>query len=121
MKIKEKGLTGKAANNKRDLIAGPPRKFDAFRLMNKAGNSGATDGAAEPKKDIYLEYFGAKMLIVPDSNGQGCVSESEVPFVKNATLKYEGSGENVQWGDIKVRFSTLRSSQSQTFISRPSV
>jgi hypothetical protein len=47
MKIKEKGLTGRAADQRRDLINGAgPKKFNAFKLADgpKAGKEGKKDG-----------------------------------------------------------------------------
>ena len=39
MKIKEKGLTGKAANLRKESIAGPSRKgFNAFKEMAKGAD-----------------------------------------------------------------------------------
>lgn len=93
MKVKEKGLTGKAAVNRKEAMN--RRGFNAFREMEKKG--------ADPKKEVYLEFMGTKIRIHEDENGTGTVKEEEVPFVKGATLKFEGCGGDVSWLEIKVR------------------
>ncbi|SJL10808.1 uncharacterized protein ARMOST_14202 [Armillaria ostoyae] len=98
MKVKEKGLTGKAAQFRKDLIT--RRKFDAFKNMENEKK--ANEGKKEvEKKDIYLEYLGTKLLITPDSKGVGTVKEEEIPFLKGATLKFEGAFDNVSFNALK--------------------
>jgi len=104
MKIKEKGLSGKAANHRRELIA-YGKGFDAFREMAKEQKgSGKGEKKEEEKKDVYLEFMGTKILIHQDEEGSGYVKEEDVPFVKGATLKFDGCGGGVVWSEIKVRF-----------------
>ncbi|KAG7441259.1 uncharacterized protein BT62DRAFT_956111 [Guyanagaster necrorhizus] len=98
MKVKEKGLTGKAAQFRKDLIT--RRKFDAFKNMRNEKNTNDIAKEVE-KKDIYLEYLGAKLLVTPDSKGVGTVKEEEIPFVKGATLKFEGDFDNVSFNAVK--------------------
>lgn len=95
MKIKEKGLTGKSANNRRNLIANNTRGFNAFREMAK----GKQDKAP---KEVFLEFMGTKLLITKDKGGNGTVDEKDIPFVKGATLKFDGCGGDVKWPEIKV-------------------
>lgn len=103
MKIKEKGLKGKAASHRRDLIS-RGSGFDAFREMTKEKkSSGKGEKADEPKKEIYLEFLGSKIQIHEDEEGNGSVKDEDVPFVKGATLKFDGCGGNVVWSEIKVR------------------
>ncbi|EEB98543.1 hypothetical protein MPER_01926, partial [Moniliophthora perniciosa FA553] len=82
MKIKEKGLTGKAAERKRDNF-NSRRGFNAFQIPKKDGGllEDATSLALEgkPKKDVYMEYFGKKLLITRDNHGNGTVKEEEYP------------------------------------------
>ncbi len=89
MKIKEKGLTGKAAQFRKDLIV--RRKFDAFRLTGSAPSS--TPSSAP----IVLEYLGVKLPVSSD----GGIPEEDIPFVAKATLKFSGSFDNVYFNAIK--------------------
>lgn len=97
MKIKEKGLTGKSANHRRELMTA--KKFDAFREMSKAKSGGEKE---EVKKDVFLDFLGHKLLIKEDEDGNGTIDESDVPYVKGATLKFDGCGGDVTWSEIKV-------------------
>jgi lupus La protein len=119
MKIKEKGLTGKAANTRKDLMS-RSRGFDAFREMARAkGGSSKPSGekSSEPKKDVFLDFMGTKLLIDQDEEGNGSVKEEDVPFIKGATLKFDGCGGDVQWSEIKVRlmFNGLQAGRSTSF------
>lgn len=100
MKIKEKGLTGKSANHRRDLITS--KKFDAFREMAKAKAGGDKKQAEEPKRDVYLEFLGHKLLIKQDEEGNGTIGVEDIPYVKGVTLKFDGCGGDVTWSEIKV-------------------
>jgi len=97
MKIKEKGLTGKSANHRRELMTS--KKFDAFREMAKAGGGKKQE---EPKRDVYLEFLGHKLLIKQDEEGNGTISAEDIPYVKGVTLKFDGCGGDVTWSEIKV-------------------
>ena len=99
MKIKEKGLTGKGANHRRELLSS--QKFDAFREMAK-DNANSKKKAAE-NKDVFLEFLGHKILVKKDGEGQGVVDEKDIPFVKGVTLKFDGCGGDVTWSEIKVK------------------
>jgi lupus La protein len=101
MKIKEKGLSGKAANHRRELIA-HGKGFDAFREMAKERKASGKGEKKEEKKDVFLEFMGTKILIHRDEEGFGCVKEEDVPLVKGATLKFDGCGGDVIWSEIKV-------------------
>lgn len=46
--------------------------------------------------------MGTKLKIHTDESGAGSVNEEEVPFVKGATLKFEGCDGDVKWSEIKV-------------------
>jgi lupus La protein len=97
MKIKEKGLTGKTAANRKDSMANRPRGFNAFQEMAK-GNKKAEN--EKPKPEIWLEFMGTR-LRVHEENG-GSVKEEDVPYVRGSTLKFTGCGVNVNFKDIKV-------------------
>ncbi|KAE9389442.1 hypothetical protein BT96DRAFT_866347 [Gymnopus androsaceus JB14] len=96
MKIKEKGLTGKNAERKRDNMV--KRAFNAFTTPLSQGGLFKLDD----KKEIWLEFMGKKLRIERDDSGNGRVNEEEIPFVKGSTLKFEGVGENFSWSDIKL-------------------
>ena len=107
MKIKEKGLTGKGANHRRELLSS--QKFDAFREMAK-------DKKAAENKDVFLEFLGHKILIKKDGEGHGVVDEKDIPFVKGVTLKFDGCCGDVTWSEIKVKLPHFL---SRTFVTHP--
>ncbi|PPR05429.1 hypothetical protein CVT26_011307 [Gymnopilus dilepis] len=98
MKIKEKGLTGKAANYRRELISS--KKFDAFRDMDKSKDKGK-GASKDEKKDVFLDFLGHKILIKQDKDGNGIIDEKDIPFVKGVTLKFDGCGGDVSWSEVK--------------------
>ena len=68
MKIKEKGLTGKAI--KRDNYNGGHRSFDAFREMKK------TDAKSKPaEKEVILEFMGTRLPIKGTNASEARVEE----------------------------------------------
>lgn len=105
MKIKEKGLTGKAAEMRKNLYASG-RKFDAFREMASTKKGGPTKGTAEKEgdKEVFLEFMGTTLPIQRDEDGVGSVNEADIPFVKGATVRFEGvdAEAKVMFNDIKV-------------------
>ena len=102
MKIKEKGLTGKAANMRKQSLAGTGRKgFNAFQEM--AGTSGDKDkkkGNKAGKRQVVLEFLGQKIPIQEEDGGS--IKEGDLQFVKGATLKFEGVEGEVSFDEIKV-------------------
>jgi hypothetical protein len=98
MKIKEKGLTGKAATTRKASMATRPRGFNAFQEMSKGNKD--KGGKDKSKPEIWLEFMGTK-LRVHEENG-GSVKSENVPYVKGATLKFTGCGGDVSFRDIKV-------------------
>ncbi|KAJ2921280.1 hypothetical protein H1R20_g15815, partial [Candolleomyces eurysporus] len=94
MKIKEKGLTGKAAVHRREILA-KGRGFDAFKEMKS--------GADKPKQhnEAILEYIGNRITIRRDYEGNGSVDPEDVPFVRGATLRFDGCGGDCTWSDVK--------------------
>lgn len=100
MKIKEKGLTGKAADLRRQSIAGSGRKgFNAFKEMAEK-EKGDKKGKDKPKPEVYLEFLGNKIRVHEEDGGS--VKPEDVPFVKGASLKFEGAGDDVSFDEIKV-------------------
>lgn len=109
MKIKEKGLTGKSAVNRRESMVsgGPrPRAFNAFQEMAKA-KSGSKSGGDKPKPEIWLEFMGSKIR-VHEKDG-GSVDEADVPYIEGASLKFTGCGGTLNFKDIKVSTFFYRS------------
>ena len=108
MKIKEKGLTGKAADLRRQSLAGNGRKgFNAFKEMaenEKGGRKGKgrdKDEGGKPKPEVYLDFLGSRILVHEEDGGT--VKPEDVPAVKGASLKFEGAGGDVSFDEIKVR------------------
>ena len=97
MKIKEKGLTGKAAAIRKQTIAGSGRKgFNAFEEAKKSGEK--TQGKTTP--EVWLEFMGSKIRVHEEDGGS--IKEDELPFVRGASLKFEGCGDDVSFDEIKV-------------------
>lgn len=108
MKIKEKGLTGRAAVVRKQSLAGPGRKgFNAFKEMERDAhdkNKGKDKkGKEKGKPEIWLEFMGTKIRVHEEDGGS--VKSEDVPLVRGASLKFEGSGEDVSFDEIKVRSS----------------
>ncbi|KAI9435818.1 hypothetical protein H4582DRAFT_2112245 [Lactarius indigo] len=98
MKIKEKGLKGKAAIVKRDHIT--RKGFDAFRLTaeGKDPKSGKKD-AGKAKPEIFVEFFGAKLRVLDEEGGS--VDPEGVPRVRGSALRFVGCGGEVSFDEIK--------------------
>ena len=99
MKIKEKGLTGKAAQYKRASIT-TKKGFNAFKLDEKAKAPGKQKIEAQDRPDIYLEFMGTRLKVNQDDGGS--VVEADIPFTKGASLKFNGCDGNLKFSDIKV-------------------
>lgn len=98
MKIKEKGLKGKAAVVKRDYIT--RKGFDAFREMRNA--AGGKDGKREADKaesEIFVTFLGTKLRVSEEDGGS--VAPEEVPRVRGSALCFVGCGGEVSYDDIK--------------------
>jgi lupus La protein len=112
MKIKEKGLTGRAAVNRKDSIASR-KGFNAFREMAKEKKGSSQDknhpgGSKEKSKpEIWLEFMGNKIR-VHEEDGTGVVMRDDVVFVKGGTMKFTGSGPGVKFDQVKVSFHSIR-------------
>lgn len=105
MKIKEKGLTGRAALNRKDSIASNRKGFNAFKELERE-KKGASGASTKPKPEIWLEFMGNKIR-VHEEEGAGMVKKDEVPLVRGGTLKFSGSGVDVKYDQIKVRASLI--------------
>ena len=108
MKIKEKGLSGKAAELRRFHETNiPSRSFNAFRQFDtskKKDKKGGDKGKAE-KPDVFLEFMGKKLKVIDEDGGR--VDEAEVPYVKNSALKITGIEGNRSYDEVKVRISSV--------------
>ena len=101
MKIKEKGLTGKAANLRRESLAGAGRKgFNAFKEMGTAPKDKGK-GQARGKPEVWLEFLGQRLRVHEEDGGS--VKQEDVPFVPGATLRFDGAEGDVSFDEIKVR------------------
>ena len=104
MKIKEKGLTGKAADLRRQSMGGAGRKgFNAFREMaGQKGDKGKKK--ANPKDDgkrqVVLEFLGQKIPVSEEDGGS--IKQEDLKFVQGASLKFEGVEGDVSFDEIKV-------------------
>lgn len=102
MKIKEKGLTGKAADFRRDNISSR-KGFNAFREMENPSKSKAK---SKEKPEVFLEFMGDKIRVYDDNeDGIGYVKTEDVPFVRGATLKFTGCGGDANFTEMKARAS----------------
>ena len=98
MKIQEKGLKGKAAENRKDAMNS--RGFNAFRLMGLGSKDASS--SSDAGKEVLLDFLGHKIRIYKDESGNGTVKEEDIPFVRGATLRFDGCGGSVSWSEIKV-------------------
>lgn len=98
MKIKEKGLKGKAAIVKRDHIT--RKGFDAFRETAEGKDSkSGKKGAEKAKTEIFVEFLGAKLRVLDDDGGS--VAAEDVPRIRGSALRFVGCGGEVSFDEIK--------------------
>ena len=118
MKIKEKGLTGKAADLRKDNVSAR-RGFNAFREMEN-GSKSKTNGKSKEKPEVFLEFMGNNLRVYDDNeDGVGYVKTEDVPFVRGATLKFTGCGGDANFTEMKARISILsRYDHSRTRLLR---
>lgn len=110
MKIKEKGLKGKAAKNRRELMT-RTRGFNAFQETVKGKTTSNEKKSDSLAQEVFLDFMGKNILIHKDSEGNGTVNAEDVPFVRGATLRFDGCGGDVSWAEIKVLFFPCPSSR----------
>lgn len=111
MKIKEKGLTGKAAQRKRDNLLGnnPRRGFNAFAEMRQNNKQNGKDGGGKKeaqKKEVFLEFMGKKLKVNEEDGGK--VDEADIPMVKRSALKIKGLNGTMTFDEVKVGVENLR-------------
>ncbi|KAL5525322.1 hypothetical protein ACEPAF_9192 [Sanghuangporus sanghuang] len=102
MKIKEKGLTGKAAEWRRAHENSIPAKsFNAFRPNDKKKDKKDSKEDKNPSKpEVFLEFMGKKLKVLDEDGGK--IDEAEIPYVKNSALKLTGIEGNLTFDDVKV-------------------
>lgn len=110
MKIKEKGLKGKAAQRKRDNLSGnnPRRGFNAFAEMRQNNKQNGKEGGGKKeaqKKEVFLEFMGKKLKVNEEDGGK--VDEAEIPMVKRSALKIKGLNGTMTFDEVKVRFGNF--------------
>lgn len=106
MKIKEKGLSGKAARMRKQTYSAG-KGFNAFREMEEAKNREKKEKVKAAKgeekaPELFVEFMGSKIRVQEDGDG-GNVKDEDVPVVKGAALKFEGAGEGTSFDEVKVR------------------
>ncbi len=102
MKIKEKGITGKQANVRREQTRSNVsiKGFSAFKEMERQGKLAATKD--KPKPEIFLEFMGHKIRVYEEN--EGSIKDEDVPHVKGSVLKFTGlEGTALDMQDVKVR------------------
>jgi lupus La protein len=98
MKIKEKGLKGKAAIVKRDHIT--RKGFNAFREMRMAaGGRGGKKEAERAESEIFVAFLGKKIRVSMENGGS--VAPEDVPHMHGSALRFTGCGGEVSYDDIK--------------------
>ncbi|KAJ8581102.1 hypothetical protein M405DRAFT_833096 [Rhizopogon salebrosus TDB-379] len=98
MKIKEKGLTGKTADMRKESISSR-KGFNAFKEMEDAKNGKGQKGKDHAKREIWLEFMGSKIRVQEEDGGS--VKTEDVPYVKGATLKFTGCGGDANFTEMK--------------------
>ena len=98
MKIKEKGLSGKAAVLRKESMASSQGRkgFNAFREMAAANGKGKD----KAKPEVWLDFLGNRIRVYDEDSGK--IKEEDVPYVKGASLKFEGVEGDVSFDEIKV-------------------
>lgn len=115
MKMEEKGID--PANNKINRGSDAPKKFNAFKEMNKRDGARGGDRKQEdnkPKRSdpLEFEYNGKQLTTRPD----GTVDPDAVEFPANSVLKFTGAGEGGNWKDLK---DTLVTVHPTSFVEFP--
>ena len=106
MKIKEKGLTGKAARMRKQTYT-TGKGFNAFREMEEVKSREKKEKAKvakteEKAPELFIEFMGNKIRVQEDEDGAH-VNEDDVPVVKGAALRFEGAGETTSFDEVKAR------------------
>lgn len=98
MKIKEKGLTGKTAEMRKDSIASR-KGFNAFQEMQDEKKGKGQKGKDRPNPEVWLEFMGTKIRVQEEDGGS--VKSENVPYIKGATMKFTGCGGDASFTEMK--------------------
>lgn len=98
MKIKEKGLTGKTAEMRKDSIASR-KGFNAFQEMQDEKKGKGQKGKDRPNPEVWLEFMGTKIRVQEEDGGS--VKNENVPYIKGATMKFTGCGGDANFTEMK--------------------
>ncbi|EJD04821.1 uncharacterized protein FOMMEDRAFT_120041 [Fomitiporia mediterranea MF3/22] len=100
MKVKEKGLKGKAAEWRRSNETNiPARNFNAFRQDKRGDKKRDGKGEKAQKPEVFLDFMGKKLKVIDEDGGR--VEESEIPYVKNSAFKLTGIEGNLTFDEVK--------------------
>ena len=103
MKMKEKGIDPDA--EKRNPSKRGPRKFNAFRELEKEQHSQQGAAAAKSLREEPLEFeYNGKTLT---TRKDGSIDEAEVVFPERSVLRFTGASQGGSWKDLKDTLSTL--------------
>jgi lupus La protein len=74
----------------------------------KKSGGGKEAEKSEPK-EVFLEFMGTTIPIQRGEDGMGEVKEADIPYVKGATLRFDGCDTEamVKFNDIKVGDAVL--------------
>ncbi|KAG0694602.1 hypothetical protein DFH29DRAFT_311889 [Suillus ampliporus] len=98
MKIKEKGLTGKTADMRKDSIASR-KGFNAFKEMEDEKKGKGQKGKDKPNTEVWLEFMGSKIRVHEEDGGS--VKSEDVSYIKGATMKFTGCGGDANFTEMK--------------------
>ncbi|THH06498.1 hypothetical protein EW145_g4041, partial [Phellinidium pouzarii] len=100
MKVKEKGLTGKAAafRKERESGSGLRKGFNAFREMGKTKTEKREKGETA-RPEMFLEFMGKKIKVTDEDGGH--IDEAEIPYVKGTALKLTGLDGSLLYEEVK--------------------
>jgi len=115
MKIKEKGLAGKAGDMRKESITSR-KGFNAFKEMENEKKGRGQKGKDNAKPEVWLEFMGSKILVHGEDGGG--VKSEDVPYVKGATLKFTGCGGDANFTEIKVSSVLRAHSVGRDFLTR---
>ncbi|PKI84009.1 hypothetical protein MVES1_002163 [Malassezia vespertilionis] len=97
MKMKEKGIDPNSRSGK------GPRKFNAFRELERERNSGSHNAGASRTEPLEFEYNGKTLTTHPD----GSIDAEQVVFPAQSVLRFSGAGKGGSWKDLKDTLTTL--------------
>ncbi|WFD31790.1 hypothetical protein MSPP1_002829 [Malassezia sp. CBS 17886] len=100
MKIKEKGIDPNADRGARGK---GPRKFNAFRELEREKTQGTGAPASTRSDPLEFEYNGTTLATLPD----GSVDAENVTFPPDSVLRFTGASSGGSWKDLKDTLTTM--------------